>query len=116
MQQRTANLWLVKPARTYVTQPDPTKPTSDPAFDSYSSKPSSSSNTFLYILLGTGAAVGGWYYMNMEDGETAHQARRRHEEELKKKSQEALDAGKQTAHSAVRDGQEGYEDVKVRGS
>ena len=52
--------------------------------------------------------------MNMQDGETAHQERKRYEEELKKKGQEAVEAGKQTAHSAVREGQEGYEDVKVR--
>ncbi|TCD67083.1 hypothetical protein EIP91_000596 [Steccherinum ochraceum] len=104
------------PARTYATQPDPTKPTSDPAFDSASSKPpGGSGNTFLYILLGTGVAVGGWYYMNMDDGETAHRERKRHEEELKKKGQEALDAGKKTAQSAVREGQEGYDDAKASG-
>lgn len=51
--------------------------------------------------------------MNMEDGESAHNARKRHEEELKRKSQEAIDAGKQTAHSAVREGEKGYEDAKV---
>lgn len=51
--------------------------------------------------------------MNMEDGESAHAARKRHEEELKKKSQEAIEAGKQTAHGAVREGQQGYEDAKV---
>lgn len=51
--------------------------------------------------------------MNM-DGEDAHAQRKRQEEEFKRKGQEAIDAGKQTAHSALKEGQQGYEDARVR--
>ena len=52
--------------------------------------------------------------MNSQDGEDAHAARKRHEEELKKKGQEAIEAGRQTAHSALKEGEKGYEEARVR--
>lgn len=102
---------LLQHVRAFVTPPDPTKPTSDPAFDSASSQKGGSSNTLLYLVAGTGLAAGAWYYMRTE--EDPHAQRKEDEERLKKKAQELKEAGKQTAHDAVREGQNEYQSYKV---
>ncbi len=101
----------LKHARTLVTPPDPTKPNSHPDLDSALAK--ESSNTFLYLVGVTGAAVGVWYYMRLQ-GEDVHAKTKENEERIKKKAQELKEAGKQTAHDAVTEGHQDYHDVKVR--
>ena len=74
-------------------------------------KPSGSSTTWL-LVAGVGAAAGVWWYR--QSGEDAHAERLKDEERLKKKARELKEAGKTTAHDAVREGQQGYDEAKVR--
>ena len=69
----------------------------------------------MYLVGITGAAVGVWYYMRVQE-EDAHAKRKEDEERIKKKAQELKEAGKQTAHDAVKEGHQDYHDYKVRQS
>lgn len=56
---------------------------------------------------------GGYYYYSTQGGEDAHAKRKAEEEKMKAKAQEAVDAGKQTAHHAVKEGQQQFDQFKV---
>ncbi|KAL4252657.1 hypothetical protein ABKN59_005320 [Abortiporus biennis] len=103
--------------RRMATIPDPTKPTSDPAFDSASSKSGGGggSNTMLWVAVAAAGAGAGWYYMNMEPPQDAHAARKSDEERLKQKTQELKDTSRKTAQDAAKEGEQKYEDYKASG-
>ena len=107
-----AGLFPQRP-RTYATIPDPTQPTDSPKPTDVP-KPSGGGNTALLVVVGLAAAGGGYYYLsNQED---PHAQRKADEERLKEKAAELREAGKATAHDAVREGQQMYEETKVRAS
>ena len=66
----------------------------------------------LFGLIGaTLLALGGWWYMQDENPFTARQ---RDQAEFERKARELKEAGKATAHDAVREGEANYEATKVR--
>ena len=90
--------------------PDPTHPTDGPK---PTDKPSSNSTMWI-VVAATGAGLGAYWWSTREEGESAHDTRLKEEERMKAKAKELKDAGKATAHSAVREGEAGYEQAKVR--
>ena len=102
--------------RSYSTIPDPTKPTDKPEPNDIP-KPSGGggTNTLLFIA-GLAAAGGGYYYYTYGQDADVHEKRKADEERVKARAQELRDAGKATAHDAVREGQERYDETKVRSS
>ncbi|KAF7793759.1 hypothetical protein EIP86_004879 [Pleurotus ostreatoroseus] len=99
---RTRTLATIPP-----NPPDPTHPTDKPE---PSDKPGS--NSLLYIVAAlAGVGAGGWWYSIQREPD-AHQARQQDEARFKQKAQEAKEAGKATAHDAVREGQQGYDQAK----
>ena len=98
--------------RTYTTNPDSTKPTSDSPENASASKPQGGSSTFWLLVAITAGGAGGWYYLQQESNDP-HAQVKEEEERMKRKAQELKEAGKATAHDAVREGQQGYENFKV---
>lgn len=92
--------------RSYVTPPDPTHPTDAPK---PTDKPSSNT-TFYLLIAGTLAGVGGWYALQ---GDDAHDQRVADQKRIQQKAQELKDAGKATAHDAVREGEQHYDATRV---
>lgn len=74
-----------------------------------------SSNAFVWLVGGTALAIGGWWYTQGTSLDP-HARRQQDEERMRQKAQELKDAGKTTAHDAVREGQQGYDAAKVRPS
>ncbi|KAI0645475.1 hypothetical protein C8Q79DRAFT_910788 [Trametes meyenii] len=95
---------FMKP-RTYATVPDPTTPTDAP-------KPSGGGNTLLLVVGGLAAIGGGYYYLN-GDQTDPHAQRVADQERLKQKAEELRDAGKATAHDAIREGEHKYEQTRA---
>ncbi|CAL1708044.1 unnamed protein product [Somion occarium] len=105
--------------RMLATPPDPTKPSSDPKFDSAKSdstiKPKGTSQTTLYLLVGgTAVAVGAWYYMQGSKVDQ-HAQRKADEEQIKQKAQELKEAGKVTAQDAAKQAEQSYDAYKASG-
>ncbi|KAI8992871.1 hypothetical protein BD414DRAFT_482521 [Trametes punicea] len=97
--------------RSYATIPDPTQPTDGPKPNDIP-KPSGGNNTLL-LVVGGAAAVGiGYYYMRQSQPDP-HAQRVADQERVKQKAEELRDAGKATAHDAVREGESKYEQTKV---
>ncbi|CAL1708045.1 unnamed protein product [Somion occarium] len=104
--------------RMLATPPDPTKPSSDPKFDSAKSdstiKPKGTSQTTLYLLVGgTAVAVGAWYYMQGSKVDQ-HAQRKADEEQIKQKAQELKEAGKVTAQDAAKQAEQSYDAYKEK--
>lgn len=74
-------------------------------------KPQGGPSSTIWLLAAiTAGGVGGWYYMQQDD---PHAQRKKDEEAMKRKAQELKDAGKATAHDAVKEGQQNYDAFKV---
>ncbi|KAH9858405.1 hypothetical protein C2E23DRAFT_767702 [Lenzites betulinus] len=102
-------------ARTYATSPDPTHPTDAPKPNDIP-KPSGGGGggtTLLLVAGGVAAIGGGYYYYSLS--EDPHAQRLADQERLKKKAEELRDAGKATAHDAVREGEKKYDETKASG-
>ncbi|KAI0329210.1 hypothetical protein GY45DRAFT_1417943 [Cubamyces sp. BRFM 1775] len=99
--------------RAYATIPDPTQPTDGPKPNDIP-KPSGGGggNTLLLVVGGTAAVGAGYYYMRQGQPDP-HAQRVADQERLKQKAEELRDAGKATAHDAVREGEHKYEQTKV---
>jgi hypothetical protein len=74
-------------------------------------KPGKNNTTLMLLAGGTAVILGGWYFMQQDD---PHQARLKDQAEMERKAKEAKEAGKATAHDAVREGEANYEATKVR--
>ncbi|KAH9941035.1 hypothetical protein B0H21DRAFT_558960 [Amylocystis lapponica] len=101
-------------ARTLATVPNPQHPTDGPKPSDVPTPPGGSGNTLLWLVGGTGVAVGAWYYTR--EGEDPHARRKADEAQMRQKVNELADAGKRTAHSTVREGEKGYQDIKASGA
>ncbi|KAI0743874.1 hypothetical protein C8Q80DRAFT_1122235 [Daedaleopsis nitida] len=97
-------------SRTYATVPDPTQPTDSPKPNDLP-KPSGGGGNLFLVVAGLAAAGGGYYYYSQT--QDPHAQRKADEERVKQKAAELRDAGKATAHDAVREGQTKYDDTKV---
>ncbi|RDX50083.1 hypothetical protein OH76DRAFT_1437902 [Lentinus brumalis] len=97
--------------RTYATIPDPTKPTDAPKPNDIP-KSGGGGNTALLVIGGLAAAGGGYYYLTSREADP-HAQRKADEERVKQKATELRDAGKATAHDAVREGQAKYDETKA---
>ncbi|KAI0769635.1 hypothetical protein BD413DRAFT_555774 [Trametes elegans] len=97
--------------RTYATIPDPIQPTDGPR-PSDVPKPAGGNNTLLLVVGGL-AAIGGGYYYLQSGQEDPHAKRVEDQERLKQKAEELRDAGKATAHDAVREGEQKYDQTKA---
>ncbi|KAI0930698.1 hypothetical protein AcW1_003655 [Taiwanofungus camphoratus] len=100
--------------RTYASTPDPMHPTDTPS-PSDVPKPSGSNNTLLWLVGGTGLALGGWYYMRERKQEDATARRKADQEKARAKAGELGDATKRTAQDAVKEGEQGYSNIKASG-
>ena len=65
------------------------------------------------LVVGGLAAVGGGYYYYSQT-QDPHAQRKADEERVKQKASELREAGKATAHDAMREGQAKYDETKVR--
>ena len=65
----------------------------------------------MLVVGGLTAVDGGYYYYSQT--QDPHAQRKADEERVKQKASELRDAGKATAHDAVREGQAKFEDTKV---
>ncbi|KAI0365651.1 hypothetical protein BV20DRAFT_972892 [Pilatotrama ljubarskyi] len=97
--------------RTYATIPDPTQPSDGPK-PSDVPKPSGGGNTLL-LVAGGAAAVGAGYYFLRGQEPDPHAQRVADQERAKEKAAELRDAGKATAHDAVREGEYKYQQTKA---
>lgn len=102
----------VQHPRTYATIPDPTNPTDGPKPNDIPTPPSGGSNTLLIAAAVAAAAGGGYYYYSQS--EDPHAQRIADQERLKQKADQLREAGKATAHDAVREGEQKYDQTKVR--
>ncbi|KAI0695958.1 hypothetical protein C8T65DRAFT_39046 [Cerioporus squamosus] len=96
--------------RTYATIPDPTQPTDGPKPNDVPK--SGGGNTALLVVGGLAAVGGGYYYLTSREVDP-HAQRKADEERLKQKAAELREAGKATAHDAVREGQYKYDETKA---
>ncbi|GJE97718.1 hypothetical protein PsYK624_139390 [Phanerochaete sordida] len=98
------------PRRTYATIPDPQKPTDAPKPNDVPA--AGGSNTLALLVAGTAVLVGGWWYMQPGAADP-HAQRLKDQQELERKALAAKDAGRATAHDAVRETEAGYEATKA---
>ncbi len=102
----------VQHPRTYATIPDPTNPTDGPKPNDVPKSSGGGSNTLLIATAVAAAAAGGYYYYSQS--EDPHAQRIADQERVKQKANELREAGKATAHDAVREGEQKYDQTKVR--
>ena len=105
---------LMQHPRTYATIPDPTQPTDGPKPNDVPKPSGGGGSSTLLLLVGGTAAIGAGYYYLQQAKPDPHAQRVADQERLKQKADELRDAGKATAHDAVREGEQKYEETKVR--
>ncbi|EIW62830.1 uncharacterized protein TRAVEDRAFT_62657 [Trametes versicolor FP-101664 SS1] len=99
--------------RTYATIPDPTNPTDGPKPNDIPTPSGGGGNTLLIAAAVAAAAGGGYYYYSQS--EDPHAQRIADQERVKQKADELRNAGKATAHDAVREGEAKYDQTKAAG-
>lgn len=97
--------------RTYATIPDPTNPTDGPKPNDIPKPSGGGSTTLLLVAGGAAAAAGGYYYYSQS--QDPHAQRIADQERVKQKADQLREAGKATAHDAVREGEQKYDQTKV---
>ena len=65
--------------RTYTTNPDSTKPTSDSPENASTAKPQGGSSTFWLLVAITAGGAGGWYYLQQESNDPHAQVKEEEE-------------------------------------